>query len=102
MHLDGLEGRDGAIKASTIKRLHSPPPSQKEEMRYAGGWMILEKEGLGTVHTHSGSAGTFFATVELYPSDNRAIVIAINAGGSAGVAEGIIKLINERMKSDAH
>jgi CubicO group peptidase (beta-lactamase class C family) len=99
MHLDGLEGRDGTMKATTIQRLHTPLSSQEAEVRYADGWMIMEKEGLGTVHTHSGSAGTFFATVELYPSQNRAIVIAINAGVGAGVAESIIKSINGRMKS---
>jgi len=58
--------------------------------------MIVEKEGLGTVHTHAGSAGTFFAIVELYPAENRAIVIAMNAGAGAGVAESIIASINER------
>jgi CubicO group peptidase (beta-lactamase class C family) len=101
MHLDGLAGRDGALKASTIERLHSPPTSQKDDVRYAGGWMILQKEGLGTVHAHSGSAGTFFATVELYPAENRAIVVATNTGAGAGVVEEIIKSINERVKSGA-
>jgi hypothetical protein len=61
--------------------------------------MIMEKEGLGSVHTHSGSAGTFYATVELYPNDNRAVVVLGNAGAAAGAAESIIKAINHRAKT---
>jgi CubicO group peptidase (beta-lactamase class C family) len=99
MHLDGLAGQDGAATAETIKRLHSPPKSQEGEMSYASGWMIVEREGLGTVHTHAGSAGTFFAIVELYPGENRAVVVAMNTGAGAGVAESIIRSINERKKA---
>jgi CubicO group peptidase (beta-lactamase class C family) len=98
MHLYGLAGHDGAVKAATIKQLHLPPESQEGGAGYAGGWMIVEKEGLGTVHTHSGSAGTFYATVELYPDENRAIVVAMNAGNGAGAAERIIHAINNGIR----
>ncbi|UCF04136.1 MAG: beta-lactamase family protein [bacterium] len=101
MHLHGLAGHDGIVKAATIKQLHSPPESKTEGTGYAGGWMIVEKEGLGTVHKHSGSAGTFFATVELYTDEKRAIVVAMNAGAGAGAAERIIHAINERRKAGA-
>ena len=70
-------------------------------MRYAGDWMIAEKEGLGPVHAHGGSAGTFFATVELYPDENRAIIVMMNAGVGAGAAEAIIKSINEKHRTTA-
>jgi CubicO group peptidase (beta-lactamase class C family) len=96
MHLDGLAGNDGVVKAETIRRLHTPPEAPNDGLIYAGGWMIVEKEGLGTVHTHSGSAGTFYATIQLYPDENRAIVVAANAGAATGAVERIIRSINER------
>jgi CubicO group peptidase (beta-lactamase class C family) len=99
LHMDGLAGRDGVVKASTIRYLHSPPESKDNEVRYAGGWMLVEKEGLGTVHTHSGSAGTFYATVELYPEENRATAVVTNAGAGAGAVESIIRSINEVAKT---
>ncbi|MFH1313128.1 MAG: serine hydrolase domain-containing protein [Candidatus Eisenbacteria bacterium] len=98
MHLDGLAGHDGPLRAATIRQLHADPETPDDRLRYACGWMIVEKEGLRTVHTHSGSAGTFYATVELYPDENRAIVVLANAGAGAGAAESIIKAINERAK----
>jgi CubicO group peptidase (beta-lactamase class C family) len=101
MHLDGLAGWDGDVKAETIKHLHTPPSAEAGEAKYAGGWMIVERDGLGTIHAHAGSAGTFFAIVELYPDDNRAIVIAMNAGAGPGVAESIISAINKRATSDS-
>jgi CubicO group peptidase (beta-lactamase class C family) len=99
MHLDGLAGNDGIVKAETIRRLHTPPEARNDGLIYAGGWMITEKEGLGTVHTHSGSAGTFYATIELYPDENRAIVVAASAGAATGAVERIIRSINQRSEA---
>jgi CubicO group peptidase (beta-lactamase class C family) len=96
MHLEGLAGVDAALKATTMSRLHLPPDADDDKPSYACGWMITEKPGLGSVHAHSGSAGTFFATVELYPETNRAIVVAANAGTGAGAVESIIQAINEK------
>jgi CubicO group peptidase (beta-lactamase class C family) len=99
LHLEGLAGRDGVIKASTVAHLHTPPQSDDDDMRYACGWRIVEKEDGGTVHKHSGSAGTFYATVELYPEESRAIAVVTNAGTGAGAAESIIRSINEAAKA---
>jgi CubicO group peptidase (beta-lactamase class C family) len=105
IHLAGLSGEDGVLKAETIRRLHTPPDkaSAGETARdpsYACGWAIVESAETGLVHSHSGSAGTFFATIELYPRENRAIVIAMNVGAEgAAVCETISKLINERWKN---
>jgi CubicO group peptidase (beta-lactamase class C family) len=102
IHLEGLAGIDGILEAETIRRLHTPLDNGSDDVRYAGGWMMIEKEGLGTVHTHSGSAGTFYATVELYPDENRAIVVAANAGAAAGACETVIRSINERIQAGEH
>jgi hypothetical protein len=64
--------------------------------------MIAESSENGPVHSHSGSAGTFFATIELYPKENRAIVIAINVGlEGAGASQVLSKLINESWDAPA-
>jgi CubicO group peptidase (beta-lactamase class C family) len=106
MHLAGLNGSDGVLKAGTIERLHTPldnvdaGQSASGNSSYACGWAIVESPENGLMHSHSGSAGTFFASIELYPRENRAIVIAMNVG-LEGVAacETISKLVNERWKS---
>jgi CubicO group peptidase (beta-lactamase class C family) len=100
LHLDGLAGRDGVLKASTVRYLHTPPQEEDDEIRYACGWRIVEAEGLGEVHKHSGSAGTFYATVEIYPQQNRAIAVVTNTGTGAGAAESIIRSINQAVKTD--
>ncbi len=74
-HLQGLRGHDGVLKASTVRRLHTPP----EGGHYMGGWVIREAEGW---HGHEGTAGTFFAEITLYPDDDLAIVAAANCGPS--------------------
>ena len=69
-------------------------------MRYAAGWAIVESPEVGEVHTHSGSAGTFFATIELYPEYETAVVLATNAGLEigTGVSQEITDLVKARIK----
>jgi CubicO group peptidase (beta-lactamase class C family) len=86
LHLRGLAGRDKVFDANTIRRLHAAPPAPRDEIRYAAGWAIVESADVGEVHTHSGSAGTFFATIELYPQYQAALVLATNVGPKKGVA----------------
>ncbi|UCH85552.1 MAG: beta-lactamase family protein, partial [Candidatus Latescibacterota bacterium] len=106
MHLAGLSGNDGVLAAETIKRLHTSldntgaNQSASTNSSYACGWAIVQSTENDLVHSHSGSAGTFFAAIELYPNESRAIVIAMNVGvEGAGVCETISKLINERRKN---
>jgi CubicO group peptidase (beta-lactamase class C family) len=100
MHLSGLAGKDGVLSAITIKKLHTPPVSGNDKMGYACGWVISESEDLGAIHFHSGSAGTFYAVVELYPVAQRAIVCVMNIGpDGAAIAEAISDAINARASS---
>jgi CubicO group peptidase (beta-lactamase class C family) len=100
-HLAGLSGRDGWITAATVRRLHTPSVEGADGRSYAAGWAI-EETAWGDVHTHSGSAGSFLATVDLYPADNRAIVLALNVGPEAmAVSERVRRLINERYHTAA-
>jgi len=95
MHLAGLAGKDDVLAAATIARLHTTP-NVDDDIGYALGWVIKKTEN-GTIHYHAGSAGTFYAVVELYPEQQRAIVCVMNVGpDGAAVADAISKQVNER------
>jgi CubicO group peptidase (beta-lactamase class C family) len=100
VHMRGLAGRDKVFLAETIQRLHEAPPVVPGEMGYAAGWAIVESPEVGVVHVHSGSAGTFMATIELYPEYNAAVVLATNAdlGIGTAVSSEITDLVKQRMK----
>lgn len=78
-HLKGLHGKDGILKAETIKRLHTDPDMNADGSGYAAGWMLQPSE-YGPRHTHAGSAGTFFAVVSIYPELDSAVAVAVNVG----------------------
>lgn len=84
LHLAGLNGQAKLLKPTTFEKLHKPIGE------YALGWNAQEIKGL-PASTHSGSAGTFYAGVIVYPKKDIAIVIAINASGK-GVNEARNKL----------
>jgi CubicO group peptidase (beta-lactamase class C family) len=77
-HLQGVHGRDGALKAVTVRRLHTPAKGG----HYMGGWGIRESEEGKRRHGHEGTGGTFFAEITLYPDSDLAIVAATNCGPS--------------------
>lgn len=92
-HLWGMKGNDGPVRAEPFRRLHTPllPP---EDNGYAAGWVIARRDGIGAVHWHNGSAGTFFAQLELHPEHNRVIVVMMNVGLEGQViADAIIAAI---------
>ncbi len=71
MHLAGLRGKPRVLKAATFQKLHEPIGE------YALGWNHQIVRGL-PASTHSGSAGTFYAGIMVYPQKDIAIVIFIN------------------------
>jgi CubicO group peptidase (beta-lactamase class C family) len=102
-HLRGFSGVDGFLSPNTIKRLHAPlvkaeaVSEDSAEDLYAAGWVISHSDETGVRHWHEGSAGTFFASIELYPHHNRAIVIAMNVGTEGELISSTIRrIINER------
>ncbi len=96
-HLQGLRGHDGIVRASTMVKLHQPPAIDDGSPRYAMGWMILEREG-EPVHEHSGSAGSFFALLQILPKSGRGVVVLMNSGsmGNDAIARQIADLLLER------
>jgi len=98
LHLDGLNGKDGSIRAETVRHLHTAS-SDGAGPAYTCGWMI-RTDGAAPVHEHAGSAGTLFAHIELHPDTGRAIVITMNVGMEGmGISQEISQRINERWKS---
>lgn len=82
-HLLGLNDRKGPLDARSVHLLHSPPADGRtmgqDGSGYAMGWG-LRREGDQLVHWHNGSAGQFFAQVDIYPAEDLAIVVMTNAG----------------------
>ncbi len=79
-HLQGLSGADGALSSASIVRLHTPPELDEAGAGYAAGWAIARTESGRPEHWHSGSGGSFFAVVSIYPEDDLAIVVLTNYG----------------------
>ncbi len=93
-HLAGLGGQDGVVHAGTFARLHAVPGDARTG--YAAGWMVEESD-FGVLHTHGGSAGTFFAVVSLYPDHGCGVVVAMNIGPEGlGVAEQLTQHLMRR------
>lgn len=92
-HLNGLNGKSSILSAETFNWLHTAP----EKRNYAAGWFLMEQNG-ELRHEHSGSAGTFMATVQIMPATNEAYVLASNVGDFAldGIFREIIKAYREK------
>jgi len=98
-HLQGLHGIDGVLKAETVRRLHTPAPGE----HYMGGWVVNKEDEGERRDGHEGTAGTFFAMVQLYPNEDLAVVATANIGSP--VAPYLRKMrdaIHRRMKDKSH
>ncbi len=90
MHLNGLRGKDGLLKASTIKELHRGiPEGPGGERFYACGWGIDSLKGIETYHGHNGSNGTMRAQIAIFPKSNLVVVGIVNRGGEQEPAPGL-------------
>jgi hypothetical protein len=73
----------GPLAPQLVRALHEPPNDGRtlgpDGNSYAMGWGLRNQDGQ-VVHWHNGSAGQFFAQVDLYPDDDLAIVVMCNAG----------------------
>lgn len=72
LHLRGLRGLDGPVKATVIRRLHRPVGDN------AMGW-VPRVVGGARASWHNGSAGTFFAWMTVWPDHDLAVVVVTNA-----------------------
>lgn len=79
-HLDGLKGRDGLLKSSTVMELHRASLENEGGQWYAAGWGIRPLPGTALAHGHNGSNGTFFAEIAIFPDQELIVVSAANMG----------------------
>jgi len=82
-HLDGMNGKDGYLKAATIRKLHTPMPGQEpafgEDYTFGWGHFCPGLEDAGRCQGHNGSAGTFFAEIQIYFDHNMVSAYMSNA-----------------------
>ncbi|HEY0875803.1 MAG TPA: serine hydrolase domain-containing protein [Vicinamibacterales bacterium] len=79
LHLRGLRGRDGPLKARTIQELHGLGPDTHTR-RPAMGWNRMPREG-GDSHEHRGSYGAYVGFATIQPSRDVAVAVFTNLGG---------------------
>ena len=82
-HLNGLAGRDGVLKASTIRALHTPVPPLPDSDTLAAsalGWGTRMTEW-GRAASHAGSAGTFLCQAQLLAEQDLGFMVCTNVGG---------------------
>jgi len=93
MHLRGLRGIDGLLKATTIRDLHAAiPPVDSSGTKYGAGWGVgTTRDGFET-HGHSGSAGAYIAIAAIQPARDFAVAILTNIGGDNDVLPEVAKL----------
>jgi D-alanyl-D-alanine carboxypeptidase len=93
LHLRGLLGHDGLLRAKTIQHLHARPSgSDPSQPTFAFGWSIIMANGRDA-SVAAGSAGTFFTDAIIAPSGNVALAFFANAGAkeAAPAASEILK-----------
>ena len=82
-HLKGLRGKNGLLKADTVRRLHRGLPEHPGDLSflYGCGWGIESNPGIETFHGHNGSNGTMRAQLAIFPKANIVAVAITNCGG---------------------
>jgi CubicO group peptidase (beta-lactamase class C family) len=80
-HLQGLNGKDGLLKARTVQHLHmgNEQPAGPN-VNYACGWGLEKHDGLETMHGHNGSNGTMYAQIGIFPKARMVVVSMMNMG----------------------
>jgi CubicO group peptidase (beta-lactamase class C family) len=77
------------VPVAVLRRLHTPfdGPIDKSGAKYAMGWLVLELPShRGTLLAHDGSNTMWYASLRLFLSDNRALLIVTNQGGDGATA----------------
>lgn len=78
LHVAGERGENRLLKASTIRRLHTPPPGGE----YAAGVGVgPEAWAGGMVMGHGGTNLMSYSIVRFAPGKNLAMLVATNVGG---------------------
>jgi CubicO group peptidase (beta-lactamase class C family) len=76
LHLDGLRGANGLLRAATIQQIHQPVGD------YGFGWSVGARDGR-SISVHFGSAGTFLCGAVVCAERNLAFAVIANAAHPA-------------------
>lgn len=78
-NLRGLNGQSNLLSQETFEFLHTPVGTISD-LPYACGWFILPEALDGVaLHTHTGSAATFYLDMILIPEHDFAVAVCTNA-----------------------
>jgi D-alanyl-D-alanine carboxypeptidase len=89
LHLQGLRGHDGLLRAKTIQFLHARPEgADANSIAFSFGWGLVAYEGSPSSWCE-GSAGTFYAGAVILPSKGLAAAVFANTGIRKAGAGGI-------------
>ncbi|GGJ36790.1 serine hydrolase domain-containing protein [Deinococcus roseus] len=80
-HMNGQNGQDSILKASTFQELHKDHHGDK----YAYGWNVY-KDQRGTFFTHDGSNTLNYASMWILPEKRLGVVVTSNIGEVAAEA----------------
>jgi len=77
-HLDGLRGHVRLMSKQNFDILHQPAETGPGVYKYGCGWVIDESTAKEPFQGHTGSDGTFYAELAIWPNQNLAAVAIIN------------------------
>ncbi len=93
LHLRGLKGDDGILKASTIQALHGV--ATKTSVRRPGmGWNVMPRDGVAS-HEHFGSSGAYVAYATIQPSRDIAVAAFTNMGSVEGLRDAVAQVARQ-------
>ena len=91
LHLDGLQGNNNYLKASTYSFMH------KGLENYAMGWYNIKENG-NEYSTHSGTVGTYYTTVQIDRKKGIGYIIFTNSFNN-DTQQGV-RLLMRRLKEE--
>ncbi|MCW8925955.1 MAG: beta-lactamase family protein [Xanthomonadales bacterium] len=100
-HLEGMSGKDGYLRAETVKRLHTARPDAVPwgDSFYTWGWGHNECGHFFDApkcQAHNGGAGTFYAEIKLIPGRNMVLAYMANAAEpSEAIAAEVLAAVYE-------
>src|SRR5215208_3184630 len=92
MHLRGMRGIDGVVKATTIRELHTAIAPVDSGTKFGAGWGFATTADGFETHGHTGSGGAYIAVAAIQPARDFAIAILTNIGGNDDVLADVGKL----------
>jgi CubicO group peptidase (beta-lactamase class C family) len=90
-HLDGLKGKNGFLRASTIVALHQGESiSARGDRMYACGWSIERLPNLPQMHGHNGASAGHRVQMAIFPDADLVVAAAVNLVDSTDPSPGLL------------